>query len=147
MEWGWIWLTGGLVLAAAEMLVPGIFLVWIGLAALLTGGVTLGFDLPLIAQLALFAASAVATALVGNHYTTRVPVISDDPLLNERTARLIGRTVTVVAPILHGEGRVRVGDSEWIATGTDAPAGDKVTIVGAVGGRLVVEPVEAADGR
>jgi membrane protein implicated in regulation of membrane protease activity len=145
VEWGWIWLIGGLALAAAEMLAPGIFLIWIGIAALVTGGATLGFDLPLIGQLAVFAASAVASVLIGHHYTGRSPIISDDPLLNERTARLIGRTVTVVAPILHGEGRVRVGDGEWIATGCDAPIGDKVTIIGAIGGRLVVEPVEGTD--
>jgi membrane protein implicated in regulation of membrane protease activity len=144
MEWGWVWLIGGLALAAAEMLVPGVFLIWLGAAALITGGLTLGFGLPLAAQLASFAGVAVASVLLGRHVTGAVPTISDDPLLNERTARLIGRTVTVVVPIAHGEGRVRVGDSEWIAVGADAVAGEKVTIVGASGGRLRVEPVEAA---
>ena len=142
MEWGWVWLIGGLALAAAEMLLPGVFLIWLGGAALFTGALTLGFGPPLFVQLALFAGTAVTSVLIGRHVTGAVPTISDDPLLNERTARLIGRTVTVVAPIAHGEGRVRVGDSEWIAIGEDAAPGDKVTIVGANGGRLKVEPVE-----
>jgi membrane protein implicated in regulation of membrane protease activity len=141
MEWAWAWLIGGLALAGAEILVPGVFLIWIGTAALVTGGLSLAFGLPLVGQLALFAGSAIASMLTGSYFNARAPIISDDPLLNERTARLIGRTVTVVTPIAHGEGRVRVGDSEWIAIGTDVAVGEKVTIVGANGGRLVVEPV------
>ena len=33
----WSWWVAGLVLLAAEMMVPGFFLVWIGLAALIVG--------------------------------------------------------------------------------------------------------------
>ena len=37
--WGW-WVLG-LVLLAAEVVAPGMFLVWIGIAAILTGAVSL----------------------------------------------------------------------------------------------------------
>jgi membrane protein implicated in regulation of membrane protease activity len=50
--------------------------------------------------------------------------------------------VIVVAPIVHGEGRVRVSDGEWIAIGPDAAVGDKVRIIGANGGRLIVDVEE-----
>ena len=42
----WAWLTLGLVLAALEMLVPGIYLMWIAIAALITGVLTYLFDPP-----------------------------------------------------------------------------------------------------
>ena len=34
---GWGWIVLGLVLVGGEMLAPGVFLLWLGLAALLTG--------------------------------------------------------------------------------------------------------------
>ena len=60
-------------------------------------------------------------------------------LLNDRVARLIGQVVTVVEPIASGQGRVKVGDGEWLASGPDAPAGAKVRIIGGRGGSLDVE--------
>ena len=53
------WLVAGLVLAGLEMVLPGAFLLWIGLAALGAGGATLLFGLGWHAQLGLFAALAV----------------------------------------------------------------------------------------
>jgi inner membrane protein len=33
----WLWLAGGVLLLAAETMLPGVFLFWIGLAAIATG--------------------------------------------------------------------------------------------------------------
>ena len=65
MNWGnlephWLWLIGGLLLAIAEMLVPGVFLIWIGVAALVTGAATWAFGLGEPGQFALFAVLAIA---------------------------------------------------------------------------------------
>ncbi|WP_420141289.1 NfeD family protein [Sphingomonas sp.] len=144
-DWEWAWLVGGVVLAIAELAVPGIFLIWIGAAAILTGFATMAFGPPLPAQLGLFAALAVLAVYLSRHVLDRVPIISDDPLLNEGTARLIGRVVTVVEPIERGEGRVRVGDGVWTATGPDASAGTRVEIIRAIGARLVVEPLPPSE--
>ena len=38
----WIWILVGLVLMGAELAAPGVFLVWLGLAALLTGFLSAG---------------------------------------------------------------------------------------------------------
>ncbi|WP_404712099.1 NfeD family protein [Sphingomonas sp. MMS24-J13] len=142
MTTNWAWLIAGMVLIIAEFVVPGVYLIWFGIAALITAVVALTVDPGLPVELGLFAFSSVASVLVGRYFIARTLMISDDPLLNERTARLIGRKVIVTAPIVHGEGRVRVGDSEWIATGPDADVGDRVQIVGASGGRLMVEADE-----
>jgi membrane protein implicated in regulation of membrane protease activity len=68
------------------------------------------------------------------------PIVSSDPLLNNRRGRLVGQTAVVTTPIDGGEGRVRVGDSEWIARGNDTPAGQRVLIIGSEGSILLVEP-------
>ena len=142
MSDAWIWLIAGLALAGAELIVPGVFLIWLGAAALVTGAVALALPLPPAAEFALFAVSACLAVLGGRSVAHRSPIISDDPLLNERIARLIGRKVIVIEPLVGGEGRVRVADGVWSAIGADAPVGTLVEVVGAEGGRLVVEPVQ-----
>jgi inner membrane protein len=48
--------------------------------------------------------------------------------------------VLVVTAIENGEGRVKVGDSVWVARGPDASAGSRVRVVGAQGACLTVQP-------
>ncbi len=65
--------------------------------------------------------------------------ISDLPDLNERGHQYIGRSLVVEQAIQNGRGKVRVGDGIWAVEGPDAPAGARVTVVGAKGPVLVVE--------
>ena len=113
LEPQWIWLLAATALGIAELLVPGVFLIWLAAAAAVTGFVTLIFGIPLAFQFAVFALLSLGMVWYGRRWYHNNPVESSDPLLNDRTARLIGRTVTVAAAIEHGEGRVRVGDSVW----------------------------------
>ncbi|MCD2325345.1 NfeD family protein [Sphingomonas sp. IC-56] len=137
-----LWLIAGVLLATAELLIPGVYLVFFALAAAITGAIALLFpELSLGGQLAGFAAWSLAVVLIGKRWYRDFPVATSDPLLNDRVARLIGETVTVVQAIEDGQGRVRVGDGEWIAHGPDQPAGARVRITGASGGSLTVEPV------
>jgi inner membrane protein len=140
IEPGWLWLIGGVMLLIAEIIAPGFFLLFIGAAAMATGVFTIMFDLGLAPQLALFALYAVIALMVGRKVYANRDVNSADPLLNDRSARLIGKVVTVVTPVDDHEGRVRVGDSEWSARGGPAAAGDHVRITGVEGNCLLVEP-------
>lgn len=142
MESAWIWLIAGVLLAIAELVVPGIFLIWLGAAALVTGMVALGTSLSPAAEFGCFALLATVSVLAGRSVMARMPILSDDPLLNERTARLIGRKVVVTDAIVDGEGRVRVGDGIWPATGPDSPAGTTVEVVAADGARLIVGAID-----
>ena len=140
---GYAWLLLAVALGAAELAVPGVFLVFIAIAAGITGLLALLFPaLTVSAELAVFGAWSVITVLIGRRWYADYPVDSDNPLLNDRGARLIGQSVTVVEAIVGGSGRVRVGDSEWIARGPDLPAGARVRIVGVSG---AVVQVVAAD--
>ena len=71
---------------------------------------------------------------------------SDQPDLNQRGAQLVGRAAAVAETISGGRGKVRVGDTLWIAEGPDMPAGADVRITAAKAMVLVVEPVEPATG-
>ncbi|KQN04166.1 NfeD family protein [Sphingomonas sp. Leaf25] len=126
-------------LGVAELAVPGVFLVFVALAAAITGLLALLFPpLTLPAELVVFGAWSVVTVLVGRRWYADYPVDSADPLLNDRAARLIGQEVVVIEPIAGGTGRVRVGDSDWIARGPDLPIGTRVRIVGVSGSVLNV---------
>lgn len=134
------WLSIGIVLCIAEMIVPGVFLLWLGIAALLTGLAVFILPIPLAAQLLLFAVLSVASVYAGRRWSGSLEIPSDDPMLNDRLARLVGEPVVVEEAIVGGRGRVRVGDGVWPATGADAAAGTRLTVTGAANGVLTVGP-------
>jgi membrane protein implicated in regulation of membrane protease activity len=141
---GWLWLIGGVLLLIAEIIAPGFFLVFIGGAAIATGLFTVMFGLGLPLQLALFAIYALLAVMIGRRaYANSADQRSDDPLLNDRVARLVGKVVTVVEAIDDHGGRVRVGDSEWSARGDPAASGERVRITGVDGNCLTVEAERA----
>ena len=136
---GWLWMIAGVVMLTAEILLPGVFLVWIGLAAIVTGLFALLLGIGLAGQLGLFALYSVLAVLVGRRFYAVSGTNSADQLLNDPSARLIGRRVTVVQAIDDDSGRVRVGDSEWSARGGPAEPGERVRVTGVEGNCLIVE--------
>jgi membrane protein implicated in regulation of membrane protease activity len=139
---GLVWLTIAVLLAIAELIAPGIFLIFVAIGCAVTGAVLLvAPGLPFLFQVFLFAAATASAVGIGYRWYKRDPVPTSDPLLNDRAARLIGEVVTVVEAIQSGRGRVKVGDGEWNAAGPDTPAGARVRITGAQGTLLDVEPV------
>ena len=139
IEPGWLWAIAGVVLLTAEILLPGVFLVWIGIAAIVTGVFALLFGIGVAGQLGLFALYSVLAVLVGRRFYAVKGSDSIDPLLNDRGARLIGKRVLVVQEVDEDSGRVRVGDSEWSARGGPASPGERVRITGVEGNCLIVE--------
>ena len=97
------WLILAALLALTELMVPGIFLVFVAAGAAVTGLVTLFLpNVPLLFQVALFAAGSSAAVALGRRWYLRNPAPNADPLLNDRAARLIGQVVTVAEPIRRG---------------------------------------------
>ena len=139
---GWLWAIGGLALLCAELIAPGIFLVFVGAAALATGAAVLLFDLTLTVSLVLFAAFALLGVQLGRRFYARPETGHDDPLLNDRAGRLIGRSLVVTRAIEGQDGRVRVGDGEWTARGGPAAVGATVRVTAVEGNCLIVEPIQ-----
>lgn len=139
LEPHYAWLAIGLVLAAAEMAIPGVFLIWMSGAALIVGFVTWAFPIGLPLQIVMFALLAIIAVFTGKRYLRDNPVVAADPLMNLRGDRVIGETVVVTQAIEGGSGRVKLGDSEWIAKGPDAPTGTRLKVAGHDGVVLLVE--------
>lgn len=138
----WLWFGAGLLLAALEMVVPGVYLIWLALAALATGLLVLAGDPSLPLQIVNFVFLSLIFAYSARRWLRDRPIESSDPLMNNRAGRLVGQNAIVTQAIEDGEGRVRVGDSEWLASGPDVPVGARVRISGHNGGRLSVGPIE-----
>ncbi|MCJ2100072.1 NfeD family protein [Methylobacterium sp. E-046] len=134
----WSWVIAGLVLAGAEILVPGMFLIWLGLAALTTGLATAAVPMPWQGQTLLF--SGLAVALVG--IATRLHrrgAAAAGASLNRADRGLIGREGVLDEPIVQGAGHIRFDDTLWRVTGPDLPAGGRVRVTGISGTVLRVE--------
>lgn len=130
----------GLALAALELATPAFLFLPMGLAAGVVGLMLALFPgVPWVGQLGVFAAVSVVSVLVGRAYLRRHPIASDEPTLNRRGHRYIGRVFTLDAPIVNGVGKIRVDDSTWKVAGPDAPAGVRVRVTGVTGTVLRIE--------
>ncbi len=134
--WGWFVLGG--VLLVAEIVLPGAFLLWLGVAALATGALALLVLVGWQIQVLAFAALAVISILIGRRITPAPGAASDRPFLNRRAESQVGRVFTLDTPIVEGSGRVRIDDSVWRIAGPDLPAGAKVIVLKVDGTLLVV---------
>lgn len=144
----WSWWVLGFVLLAAELVAPGVFLIWIGVAALAVGILSLmlwevGFWTWQV-QLVLFALLSVAAVLLGRRFVLSTSEATDEPLLNQRAESLVGRTAVLEKPIAEGRGRIRLDDTFWVVEGPDLPAGTRVRVVSTHGRNLTVESVTAS---
>lgn len=145
LEPHYAWLAIGFVLAAAEMAIPGLFLIWLAGAALIVGLLAWVLPIAMPAQIVIFALLAIVAVFCGRLYLRRHPVEPADPKMNMRGDRVVGETVVVTQPIEGGSGRVRLGDGEWLAKGADAPVGTRLRVAGHDGVVLLVEPLSPGE--
>lgn len=140
----WSWLAVALILMALETVVPGVHFLWFGLAAFVVGllvamagaiGVADAFSFPV--QLVVFALLAVATVFGVKRLAGASPQ-DHHPDINAPGSQFIGRIVIVEEPIKGGRGKVRAGDTIWLAQGEDMAAGTRVLVTGVNGTALVV---------
>ena len=132
----WQWLIAGLALMALEIMLPGVFLLWFGIAAIVTSVVAFLAPDAITWQFAVFAVCSVVSILIFRKYVKKANVVEDDNGLNRRAERYIGRKCE------YRDGKVQVADGWWLASSEDElKDGDKVEIVGAAGSVLKVKKV------
>jgi membrane protein implicated in regulation of membrane protease activity len=136
----WSWFILGAVFLILELLAPGAFMLWLGLAALVVGVISFGVDWSWQAQFGAFAVLSIALIPVWRRYAPRIEQPTESPMLNRRAENYIGRIFTLEKPIADGLGHVRIDDTIWRVTGPDIAAGSRVRIVRVEGPNLFVEP-------
>src|SRR3546814_14597478 len=98
MEPHWIWLSIGILLAAAEIVAPGFFLIWVGAAAIATGVIAWIVPLGVPLQLGLFGILSFAALYGARRRLKPNPTTSAAPLLTQCGHRLVGDTFTLTPP-------------------------------------------------
>nr|WP_286947862.1 NfeD family protein [Pseudomonas sp. UBA6718] len=136
----WDWLAFGTVLLILEVFGAGGYLLWIGLAAAAVGLLTyLLPDLPWAWQFFAFALLSLLTAVFWWRRQRSAAKPSDAPGLNRRGSEFIGRTFVLHEAIVGGRGKIKAGDTLWLVTGPELPAGREVRVIGQEGVLLKVE--------
>lgn len=137
----WLWFALAVILFVMESIVPGVHFVWFGLSATIVGIIALATSVAWEWQLIAFALIALGAVFWVRHKSREESANPDVPDLNVRGAQYIGRIVTIEDPIVNGRGKVRLGDTVWMAEGEDGPKGASVKITGSDGTVLVVSRV------
>jgi membrane protein implicated in regulation of membrane protease activity len=141
--WAWMVLAG--VLGLAEMHFPGSYLGWLALGALLTGIADVAFGLSLEGQIGMFAAASALSCAAGYIVYSRLGRVRPAAgLLNRRALAMVGMRGTVCEALRNGTGKVRLGDSVWLAEGPDLAVGAPVVVSAVSGTRVVVAALEPA---
>jgi inner membrane protein len=140
MEPGLIWILAGLLLLAAELALPGIYLLWVGVAAIGTGLVLLVALPPFEVAAAVFIGLLAAGIVTALRLKRRRP----PSRVNAPESGLVGRH-GMLLPMDGKELRVRIGDSDWPARlprdvrVPESPL--RVRVEGVDGTPLVVRPL------
>jgi membrane protein implicated in regulation of membrane protease activity len=139
---GWNWFILGALLLLVEVIAPGTFMLWLGLSAVLVGLVSLVVVWAWQFQFATFGILAIASILFWWRLGPPSEEANAQPFLNRRAEGFVGREFTLEKPIVDGSGTVRIGDTFWLVSGPDVPAGSRVRVTNTDGGTLVVAPAE-----
>ncbi|MFN4090610.1 MAG: NfeD family protein [Alphaproteobacteria bacterium] len=136
-DYTWGWIVAGMILAGLEILVPGVFLLWIGLGAMTVGLVLSLFpELPPAWQALIFAISMLSSLGFGVWIQRRSGVSADAGRLNREMEQMIGQKYVAISPFIAGRGRIKVQDSSYAAVGEDTiGSGDVVEVVAIIDGR------------
>ena len=137
------WACLALVLIAAEVLAPGVFMLWLGIAAGVVFAVVLLVPgIPVTLQALGFITLSFLTIVVYRRYFKGADEASDQPLLNRRAEQFVGKIFVLESAITNGSGRIKVGDALWTVVGPALPAGARVRVESADSMTLAVVPVD-----
>ena len=137
------WACLSLLLIAAEVVAPGVFMLWLGMAAAVVFAVVLlvpGIPPPL--QALGFIVLSFAFIAVYRRYFRKADQQSDQPLLNRRAEQFVGKVYVLESAISNGTGRIKLGDALWTVTGPELPTGARVRVTAAESMVLTVVPAD-----
>ena len=137
MEWFvnwsiWHWLILGFVLLIAEIAMPGVFLLWWGLAAIVVAGIMKLFPaLPLSALVVIYAIIAIILSVIWWRYQhSKDQTDQSQSVLNQRDHAMIGARGKVLEMAENGIGRGAFGDTTWRIKGHGLSVNDLIEVTG-----------------
>jgi hypothetical protein len=136
----WFWWIAAGVLLMLELMLPGVFFVWLAAAAAVVGVFDAAFHFGWQIELVLFAVFAVIFLFGGRKFlASRKEMQSDIPNLNQRMYDYVGQLHPLEVAIVNGRGKIRIDDTLWDVMGPELTKGSRVRVTGVEGMRLKVE--------
>lgn len=135
----WTWWVLGLVLLGLEVVVPGVYVMWFGLAAIAVGSFAWVVPMTWTTQILLFVVLSVIAVVIGRLVDKNLARGEGESGLNDRARRYVGRSYHLKEPITNGSGRLDIEDTIWRIKGPDLAAGARVRVVAVEASTLIVE--------
>lgn len=124
------WLALGGLLLAAEMLGGSGYLLWSGIAAVVTGLLVWVLPIGWEWQGICFAILTVIAVVLWTRWLKRKTRPGRNNGLNQRGSQLIGQRLRLEEPLVNGRGHVHIGDGTWpVVSNTDIPVGSMVEVI------------------
>lgn len=136
----WNWFIIAAVFGVLEVMVPGYFMIWYGLAAVFVGATALMVDISWQMQLVLYAVIGMGLLVASLRFAGSRTGESDRPMLNKRGKSHVGKVYELAEATSNGRGSVKIGDSVWsvqLENREDLSKGDPVLITDVIGTRLI----------
>ena len=129
------WIIAGLALSLLELIVPGVYLIWFGLAAFVVGIAVYFLPIELTTQLIVFAIASGIFAVIGvavyRYVFSKAQVPAEYKNLNNTAEQYVGQLVTVAEEAEDNRTKVKIGDTYWLASCQKAfKQGDTAKVVG-----------------
>lgn len=114
------WITVGLVLSLLELIVPGVYLIWFGMAAFVVSLAMYILPMAFTTQLIVFAIASGIFAVIGvvvyRYVFNKTEVPEEYRNLNNTAEQFVGQLVTVSEDASDNRTKVKIGDTYWLAS-------------------------------
>lgn len=138
------WLSLGGLLLAAEMLGGNGYLLWSGVAGVITGLLTWALPVSWEWQAVIFCILTLLAVWLWSKWLARQVKEQKpaDSQLNQRGQQLVGQRFTLDSALVNGRGHMRIGDSSWpVSASEDLSAGTQVEVTAVQGITLSIKAV------
>jgi len=136
------WITLGLVLSILELIVPGVYLIWFGFAALTMSIIEYISPMEASTQIIWFSLISGVYAIIGLYaygcIFKKIKAPKEYQNLNDTAEQYVGLTVTVAEDVVNNNTKVKLGDTYWLAhCKKPLQKGDSAKVIG-VKDRLIL---------
>jgi len=140
----WHWLSLGLLFLIFEIMGASGFLIGLAVASFaLSGLVVLDMVSGWQYQLLWFAILGMVFTVLYWRVFRRFNTQSEEPLMNDRAAQLIGRKLKLDGTLENGQGRIQIGDTFWkVEADDELSEGTRVEVYASEGMTLKVRSLD-----
>jgi len=142
-----LWLIAGFLLAVAEIMVPGFFLLPFGVAGMITAALSLT-GMAVVWQLTFFVLGGGLFVFLTRKFFVKAEKVTHTGDIKTNIEALVGKTAIVTRPVSYDQrGYVKIGGEEWGAVwptddGVVFDIGDRVKLVAVDGIKFIIAPDE-----